>query len=48
MNKILDSDDPYDVNESIKDELDERVFKKVEPHFDKTTRQMNTDIFEQI
>ena len=46
VNKILDIDDPYDVSESIKDELDKRIFKRVEPHFDKTTRQMNTDIFD--
>lgn len=46
VNKILDIDDPYDVSESIKDELDKRIFKRVEPHFDKTTNQMNTDIFD--
>ena len=46
VNKILDIDDPFDVSESIMNELDERVFKKVEPHFDKTTNQMNTDIFD--
>ena len=46
VNKILDIDDPYDVSESIKDELDKRIFKRVEPHFDKTTNQMTTDIFD--
>ena len=46
LNKILDTDDPDDIRESIMNELDERVFRKIEPQFDKTTTEMTTDIFD--
>ena len=35
-----------DLVNKIMNELDERVFRKIEPQFDKTTTEVTTDIFD--
>ena len=46
VDKILDIDDPFDVSESIKDELDKRIFKRAETHLDKAGSQIQDHIFD--
>ena len=45
LNKILNNDNPHNIVESIKEELDERIFKRIENHFNKATSQMKDDVF---
>ena len=45
LDKILDNDNDHNVVESIKEELDERIFRRIENHFNKATSQMKDDVF---